>query len=147
MQKSDMGIPLSGNTDAEPERMVFREAKVIRTSFVQKGELTGCVGVPRVRRNQIERGLQLWPNPVWWLTSIKGCLRRGGFVSSDKSGQGLLLIHEFAWIRQNLNHQAFNRSTAILAHPIANFNAFAERSASECARGPIASGLPWIECG
>src|SRR2546428_5015509 len=101
MQKSDMGIPLSGNTDAEPERMVFREAKVIRTSFVQKGEQTGWVSVPRVRRNQIEGGLQLWPNPVSWLTSIKGCLGRGRFVSSDESGSVLLHVtslHAFARI-------------------------------------------------
>src|SRR6266853_994994 len=97
MQKSDMGIPLSGNTDAQPERMVFREAKVIRTSFVQKGEHTGWVSVPRVRRNQIESGLHLWPNLVWWLSRIKGCVRGLGTISSDKSGSVLLLtsLHAF----------------------------------------------------
>src|SRR6266404_8105673 len=65
-----MGIPLCASTDAEPKRMVCRETWVIRTTFVQKGELTGCVGVPRVRRNQIERGLQLWLKPDWRLSSI-----------------------------------------------------------------------------
>src|SRR6266446_3444304 len=87
-----MGIPPCASTDAQPERMVFREAKVIRTSFVQKGEHTGWVGVPRVRRNQIESGLQLRANPVWWLSSIKGCVRGLGSISSDKSGQRFLLI-------------------------------------------------------
>lgn len=92
MQKRDMGIPLSAISDAESQRMVLRETKIIRSSFVNKNERSGCASVPRVRRNQIEGGLQLWPNPAWWLSSIKDCPGGAGFVSSDKSGRELLLI-------------------------------------------------------
>src|SRR6266540_336038 len=129
-----MRIPLCASADAQPEGMVFREANVIRTSFVQKGEHTGWVSVPRVRRNQIERGLQLWPNQAWWLSSIKGCLRGLGPVSSDKSGPVLLLVtssHAFGRI-QTLKHSlGLTRNRRPRNR---EFNAFAERSARLCPR-------------
>jgi len=52
-----MGIPLCASIDAVPERMVFRETKVIRTSFIQEGEPAGCITVPRERRDQIKSEL------------------------------------------------------------------------------------------
>ena len=52
-----MRIPLSASIDAEPERMVFRETEVIRTSFIHEGERAGRDSVPGVRRNQIKSDL------------------------------------------------------------------------------------------
>jgi hypothetical protein len=52
-----MGIPRCASIDAEPERMVFWEAKVIRTSFIQEGESAGRDSVPGMRRNQIKSEL------------------------------------------------------------------------------------------
>src|SRR5215510_5059129 len=49
-----MGIPLCASIDAEPERMVFRETKVIRTPFIYEGERAGRDSVPGIRRNQIK---------------------------------------------------------------------------------------------
>src|SRR6266478_10015403 len=37
--------------------MVFRETKVIRTSFIQEAEPTGWITAPRERRNQIKSSL------------------------------------------------------------------------------------------
>src|SRR4051812_30879343 len=59
MQPGNMGIPCSPNIDSETERMVFRETKVIRNSFIHEGERAGRSSVPSVRRNYIESGLQL----------------------------------------------------------------------------------------
>jgi len=52
-----MGIPLCASIDAVPDRMVFRETKVIRTSFIQEAEPTGWITAPRERRNQIKSSL------------------------------------------------------------------------------------------
>src|SRR5258706_15068101 len=52
-----MGIPLCASIDAVPDRMVFRQTKVIRTSFIQEGEPTGWITAPRERRNQIKCSL------------------------------------------------------------------------------------------
>src|SRR6266404_8533 len=54
-----MGIPISANFDSKTQRMVFRETKVIRSSFIHEGERAGRAGVPCIRRNDIESGLQL----------------------------------------------------------------------------------------
>jgi hypothetical protein len=38
MQQRDMGVPLGANVDAETQGMIFRETKVIRSSFIHEGE-------------------------------------------------------------------------------------------------------------
>jgi hypothetical protein len=57
MQKLNVRIPFCPSVDAVPERMVFRETKVIRTPFIQEDEPAGCIAVPGERRNQIKSGL------------------------------------------------------------------------------------------
>src|SRR6476620_11269242 len=59
MQQGDMGIPLRANFDSETERMVFRDAKVVRSAFIHESEGAGRESVPGIRRNHIECGLQL----------------------------------------------------------------------------------------
>src|SRR5258705_12469151 len=59
MQQGNKGIPRSASVDSETERMVFRETKVIRNSFIYEGKRAGRCSVPGVRRNYIESGLQL----------------------------------------------------------------------------------------
>src|SRR5258708_30907174 len=67
MHKGDMGIPRCASIDSQTERMIFRDTKVIRTSFIHEGEGAGRSSVPGMRWNHIESGLQL-------------CFgRRGGF--------------------------------------------------------------------
>jgi hypothetical protein len=70
MEQRNVGIPRRAGNEAEPQRMVFREAKIIRTALVRKSKRTRGIGAPRVRRNQIERGLQLWVDPGLWLSGL-----------------------------------------------------------------------------
>jgi hypothetical protein len=54
-----MGIPLCACVDAESKGMVFRETKIIRSSFIYEGERAGRSSVLGIRRNYVESGLQL----------------------------------------------------------------------------------------
>src|ERR1700675_1442458 len=53
-----MRVPRRAGLDPEPKRVIFREAEVIRVSFVYEGERAGRSRIPGVRRNDIECGLQ-----------------------------------------------------------------------------------------
>src|ERR1700730_7525667 len=59
MQQGDMGIPASASVHAEPKRVIFGKAKVVRTSFVQEGQNPGGESIPSVCWDHIESGSQL----------------------------------------------------------------------------------------
>src|ERR1700752_4420466 len=59
MQQRDMSVPLCANVDAETQGMIFRKAKVIRSSFIHEGEPAGRSRVPGIRRNHVQSGSQL----------------------------------------------------------------------------------------
>jgi hypothetical protein len=63
MQKCEMGIPFSTCIHAKAEGMVFREAEVIRSSFIHESKRAGRKSVPGVRWNHIQSGLQLCLDP------------------------------------------------------------------------------------
>src|SRR5262249_24270061 len=65
-----MRITLCAGNDAVAERMVFREAKVIRTSFIQEDECAGRDSVPGMRRNQIKSGLEVRSKRWRFLSSV-----------------------------------------------------------------------------
>jgi hypothetical protein len=51
MHEGKMGVPLCANVDAETQRVIFRKTKVVRSSFVHKGEPAGRRRVPGKRGN------------------------------------------------------------------------------------------------
>jgi hypothetical protein len=59
MEKGDMRVPCCGGVRSIPKRMIAREPTVVRISFVDEGEPARRSRVPRVRRNHVQRGLQL----------------------------------------------------------------------------------------
>src|ERR1700722_7125811 len=61
MQQRNMRIPRCARGNAESERMVFRQAEIIRMSFIYKSERARRTSVPGVRRNHIESGSQVGP--------------------------------------------------------------------------------------
>jgi hypothetical protein len=63
-----MGIPASASRNTKPERVIFGNAKVVRTSFVQKGQSPGGESIPSMGWDQIESGLQLLLKPGILLT-------------------------------------------------------------------------------
>src|ERR1700751_3590234 len=72
-----MGIPRCTVVDAESEGIVFRQTEVVRRTFIHEGECTGGNSVPGMRRNHVERGLQL--------CFERGMLRRKAlYVKSSK---------------------------------------------------------------
>ena len=68
MEKRNVGIPRSAG---EPERMIFRQTKVIRLSLIHEREAAGRIGVPGVRRYHIERGLHLCFKELFRFRSVR----------------------------------------------------------------------------
>src|SRR6185295_6811087 len=59
MEKGDMGVPCWGGVRSVPKRMIAREPTVVRSSLVDEDKPARSRRVPRVRRNHVQRGLQL----------------------------------------------------------------------------------------
>src|SRR5207249_3148039 len=59
MEKGDMGVPGWRGVRSIPKRMIAREPTVVRSSLVDEDEPARRRRVPRVRRNHVQRGLQL----------------------------------------------------------------------------------------
>ena len=59
MQQRALRVPCDARVGPEPKRMMLRQSEKIRTSLVDEDELARKPGVPRVRRNHVQRGLQL----------------------------------------------------------------------------------------
>src|SRR5258708_1588514 len=73
MQKWNMRVPCRTGVDAESERMILRQPEVVRTSFVDERERARRSRVPGVRRNDVQRGLQLCLGPmIHWAPLLPG---------------------------------------------------------------------------
>src|SRR6266851_7523911 len=59
MEQLEMRVPGYAGLDAEPERMVARETKIIRIPVIDERESAGRHRVPGKRGNRIESGSQL----------------------------------------------------------------------------------------
>src|ERR1700756_500817 len=59
MQKRDMGVPRRAGIDTETQGVILWKTEVLCSSSVHERETAGRGRVPRVRRNHIQRSLQL----------------------------------------------------------------------------------------
>src|ERR1700729_3226042 len=59
MQQRQRVVPLCANIDAETQGMIFRNAKVIRSSLVHEGARAARSRIPGIHRKHVWIGLQL----------------------------------------------------------------------------------------
>src|SRR2546428_9665084 len=60
MEKGDMRVPCWRGVRSIPKRMIAREPTIVRVSLVDEDEPARRRRVPRVRRNHVQRGSQLF---------------------------------------------------------------------------------------
>src|SRR5207245_6422224 len=58
MQEREMGVPRGAGVDPQAERMVAREAEVVRAACIDECEPARGIRVPGVGRDLVERGLE-----------------------------------------------------------------------------------------
>src|SRR5438105_15371056 len=64
MQQLDVRIPRRTCLDSRAERMILRKTDVVRAALVRESQGAGGHRIPRMRGNDVERGLQLQRNQV-----------------------------------------------------------------------------------
>src|SRR5258708_1916485 len=102
MQDWYLRLPCGACASPEPKRMILGESEEIRTSLVHEGEPARGRRVPRVRRNQVHRDLQLRFRHLGDALSLPGRFCGSPEVAVPLRGRELL--QKLAWIFGSQSH-------------------------------------------